>query len=44
VLGRGFGDERIRLKNPHGVTVHDGWLYVVDMGNNRILRMREPGP
>jgi len=44
VLGRGFGDERIRLKNPHGVTVHDGWLYVVDMGNNRVLRMREPGP
>lgn len=42
VLGRGFGDSKIRLKNPHGVTVHDGWLYVVDMGNNRILRLREP--
>lgn len=42
VLGRGLGDTKIRLKNPHGVTVHDGWLYVVDMGNNRILRMREP--
>ncbi|HCP12616.1 MAG TPA: hypothetical protein DIT89_09805 [Planctomycetaceae bacterium] len=42
VLGRGFGDQRIRLKNPHGVTVHNGWLYVVDMGNNRILRLAIP--
>lgn len=42
VLGRGLGDPKIRLKNPHGVTVHDGWLYIVDMGNNRILRMCEP--
>lgn len=43
VLGRAFGDAAIRLKNPHGVTWHKGWLYVVDMGNNRILRVREPG-
>jgi sugar lactone lactonase YvrE len=40
VLGRSFGDPAIRLKNPHGVTWHKGWLYVVDMGNNRILRVR----
>ena len=40
ILGRGFGDATIRLKNPHGVTWHAGWLYVVDMGHNRILRIR----
>jgi hypothetical protein len=40
VLGRGFGDPRITLKNPHGVSWHAGWLYVVDTGHNRILRMR----
>ena len=39
ILGQGHGDRRIRLKNPHGVTYERGWLYVVDMGNNRILRM-----
>jgi len=42
VLGRGFGDERIRLTNPHGVCWHDDWLYVIDTGNNRILRIRVP--
>lgn len=42
VLGRGHGDPRIQLKNPHGVTWHGQWLYVVDMGNNRILRMQVP--
>lgn len=40
VLGRGHGDKRIRLKNPHGVCWHDGWLYVVDTSHNRLLRMR----
>lgn len=40
VLGQGQGDTRIRLSHPHGVTWEQGWLYVVDMGNNRILRMR----
>ena len=40
--GRGNGDPKIRLKNPHGVTWHRGWLYVVDMGHNRILRMNAP--
>ena len=40
VLGKGQGDARIRLSHPHGVTWEKGWLYVVDMGNNRILRMR----
>jgi hypothetical protein len=40
ILGRGFGDAQIHLKNPHGVTWYDGWLYVVDMGHNRILRIR----
>ena len=38
VLGKGQGDARIRLSHPHGVTWERGHLYVVDMGNNRILR------
>lgn len=40
VLGRGHGDPRIRLRNPHGVCYDRGALYVVDMGNNRILRLK----
>ena len=40
ILGKGHGDARVRLSHPHGVTWHDGFLYVVDMGNNRILRMK----
>ncbi|MCA9060578.1 MAG: hypothetical protein KDA85_18835 [Planctomycetaceae bacterium] len=42
VLGAGHGDPRIRLKNPHGVCIEKDWLYVIDMGNNRILRMLAP--
>jgi sugar lactone lactonase YvrE len=42
VLGQGRGDPRIRLRNPHGVCYERGSLYVVDMGNNRILRMALP--
>jgi DNA-binding beta-propeller fold protein YncE len=40
ILGKGHGDARVHLSHPHGVTWHDGFLYVVDMGNNRILRMK----
>jgi sugar lactone lactonase YvrE len=40
VLGKGQGDARIRLSHPHGVTWERGNLYVVDMGNNRILRIK----
>ena len=40
LLGKGFGDPKIRLKNPHGVMVHQGWLWVIDSGNHRILRVR----
>ena len=40
ILGKGQGDARIQLSHPHGVTWEHGWLYVVDMGNNRILRMK----
>jgi len=40
ILGKGQGDARIMLSHPHGVTWENGWLYVVDMGNNRILRMK----
>lgn len=42
ILGRGLGDSRIRLRNPHGVCYERGALYIVDMGNNRILRMQQP--
>ncbi len=40
VLGKGQGDARICLSHPHGVTWENGWLYIVEMGNNRILRMK----
>jgi hypothetical protein len=40
VLGRGRGDARIRLRNPHGVCYERGALYVVDMGNNRIMKLK----
>ena len=40
VLGRGFGDRRLRLLNPHGVTVHQGYLYVADSSQHRVLRMK----
>jgi sugar lactone lactonase YvrE len=41
LLGRGFADESIRLKNPHGVCVRDGTLLVIDSGNHRVLSVRE---
>jgi sugar lactone lactonase YvrE len=28
-----------KLKRPHGVTIHDGWLYVADSWNDRVLRI-----
>ena len=40
VLGRGAGDKRIRLLNPHGVCIHGKWLYVMDTSHNRVLRMQ----
>lgn len=39
LLGRGFGDPKITLEHPHGVRWHGGYLYVVDTGHNRILRL-----
>lgn len=42
VLGRGRSQPRLFLKNPHGVCFEKGKLYVVDMGNNRILRLDAP--
>ena len=35
ILGR-----ETKLNRPHGVTVHDGWLYIADSWNDRVLRMR----
>lgn len=40
VLGRGQGDSRVKLDKPHGVCFHQGTLYVVDSGNNRVLSLR----
>ncbi len=39
LLGRGFGDPRITLNKPHGVRWYEGALFVVDTGNNRIMRI-----
>ena len=40
ILGRGFGDSKITLKRPHGVTFHkDGTLYVSDSWNHRVLKV-----
>ena len=41
LLGQGHGDPRIRLRMPHGVCWERGVLFVVDMGNNRVLRVSE---
>ena len=40
LLGRGFGDPKVRLSHPHGVRVLGDWLYVADTGQNRIFRVR----
>ena len=40
LLGRGIGDDKIRLLHPHGVCIHNGTLYIIDSGNHRILSMR----
>ncbi len=39
LLGRGFGDKKITLRKPHGVRWHEGSLFIVDTGNNRIMRI-----
>ena len=39
VLGRGRGKPAVELNRPHGVCFERGALYVVDSGNNRILRV-----
>ncbi|MBM3999473.1 MAG: hypothetical protein FJ297_08050 [Planctomycetes bacterium] len=39
VLGDGTTRPAVRLKQPHGVCVERGALYVVDSGNDRILRI-----
>lgn len=28
-----------KLNRPHGVTIHDGWLYIADSWNDRVLRI-----
>ena len=29
-----------KLNRPHGVTLHEGWLYIADSWNDRVLRIR----
>lgn len=41
VLGRGVGTPKLSLKNPHGVCIEKGTLWVVDMGNDRLIRVKE---
>jgi streptogramin lyase len=38
ILGRGHGTPERNLHRPHGVTLHDGKLIIVDSGHARILR------
>ncbi|MCA9137102.1 MAG: hypothetical protein KDB00_10095 [Planctomycetales bacterium] len=40
LLGKGHGDPKISLLHPHGVRWYQGTLYVVDTGNNRIMKLR----
>lgn len=42
ILGRGIGDARIELLHPHGVRWHKGWLYVLDTGQHRVIKVRCP--
>ncbi|NQT13888.1 MAG: hypothetical protein HQ582_14130 [Planctomycetes bacterium] len=42
VVGRGHGSPAVQLDRPHGVCIEDGKLYVIDTGNNRILRVERP--
>ena len=44
LLGRGIGDPRIRLKNPHGVRVQGDSLLVVEPGNHRVMRLPDVIP
>lgn len=37
ILGR-----ETKLKRPHGVTIHNGWLYIADSWNDRVLRIPAP--
>jgi glucose/arabinose dehydrogenase len=36
----GEGPLETELNRPHGVRVHDGWLYISDSVNDRVLRIR----
>lgn len=39
LLGRGFGDKKVRLNQPHGVTIEKGNLFVCDTSNNRVFKL-----
>ena len=39
LLGRGFGDKKVRLNQPHGVTIEKGNLFACDTSNNRIFML-----
>lgn len=39
VLGRGHGEKKLSLLQPHGVCWENGSLYVLDTSHNRLLKM-----
>ena len=40
VLTTVLGDGKFKLNRPHGVQVHDGWLYIADSWNHRVVRLK----
>ncbi len=42
ILGDGHSQPPVRLKQPHGVCIEQGKLYVVDSGNHRVLQVTLP--
>jgi DNA-binding beta-propeller fold protein YncE len=40
VLTTVLGDGEFKLNRPHGVQVHDGWLYIADSWNHRVVRLK----
>ncbi len=40
VLTTVLGAGKFKLNRPHGVQVHDGWLYIADSWNHRVVRLK----
>ena len=35
-----LGGGEFKLNRPHGVQVHNGWLYIADSWNHRVMRLK----